>query len=71
MGKSAKNSPKLKITITTVTCHISGTIKHMIVIFGTFVLNDDVSRHFLNFFEILVFWPVSRVEGQKIVQNEK
>ena len=43
----------------------------MIVIFGTFVLNDDVSRHFLNFFEILVFWPVSRVEGQKIVQNEK
>ena len=43
----------------------------MIVIFGTFALNDDISGRFLNFFEILVFWAVSGVEGQKIAQNEK
>ena len=34
-GKRAKNSPKWKITITSVMCHIAGTVWHMIMIFGT------------------------------------
>ena len=36
-GKRAKNSPKWKITITSVTHHISGTVYHMIIIFGALV----------------------------------
>ena len=44
----------------------------MIMIFGAFVENDDISmRFFLNFFKILIFWVVSGVKGQKIVQNDK
>ena len=36
-GSKNKNSPKWKIQITCVMCHISGTAKHMIMIFGTLV----------------------------------
>ena len=44
----------------------------MIMIFGALVENDDISmRFFLNFFKILIFWVVSGVKGQKIVQNDK
>ena len=32
-----KNSPKWKIKITSVTCHTSGTVQDMIMIFGTLV----------------------------------
>ena len=35
--KRAKNSLKWKIQITSVTCHISGTVWHKIMIFGTLV----------------------------------
>ena len=41
-GKRAKNSPKWKI-ITPVMCHIWRTVKHMILIFGTLVWNNDIS----------------------------
>ena len=54
-GKSAKSSPKWKITIKSVMCHISGTVKHMIMISGTLLLNDDVSRHFFLFKKIFIF----------------
>ena len=30
----------------------------MIMIFGKLVLNDDISRHFLNYFEIFIFKAV-------------
>ena len=30
--------------------------------------NDDISRYFFQFFEILVFWAVKE---QKVAQNEK
>ena len=53
-----KNSPKSKATILPVTCHTSGAVKHMIMIFGTFLLNDDISRCFFNCFEFLIFWAV-------------
>ena len=65
-GKRAENSPKWKITITSVTCHISGTIKHMIMILDTLVLNDDISRCFFHFFEISIFWAV---RGGKRAKN--
>ena len=47
----------------------------MIMIFGTLVLNDDISRWFFHiFFFFLIFfisWAVRGVKGQKMVQNEK
>ena len=48
--------------------HISGTVKHMMMIFGTVVLNDDISMHF---FEIFIFRVVREVKELKIAQNEK
>ena len=52
--------------------HISGTIKHMIMIFDTLVLNDNISRVFFHFVEILIFGGCkSGVKRQKIAQNEK
>ena len=49
-----------------VTHHISGTVKH-IMIFGTHVLNDDISRcwFFFHFFEILIFRAVRGLNRQK------
>ena len=44
-GKRAKNGPKWQ-KILSVTFGISGTIYHMIVIFGTPVWNDNISRQF-------------------------
>ena len=56
-NKRAKNNPKWKITITSVTSYISGTVKHMIMIFGTLLLNDDISRCFIFcIFCILLFF---------------
>ena len=51
--------------------HISGTVIHRIMIFGTLLLNDDISRLFFQFFEIFIFWAVSRVKGQKMAQDDK
>ena len=41
------------------------------MIFGTLLLNDDISRLFFQFFEIFIFWAVSRVKGQKMAQDDK
>ena len=43
----------------------------MIVIYGTHVQNDNISRCFSHFFKMLIFWVVRGVKGQKMVQNEK
>ena len=47
----------------------------MIMIFGTLVLNDDISWVFSYFFKIFIFWTVreggGRVKGKRIAQNEK
>ena len=51
--------------------HISKTVHHVVIIFGTHVYNNDISRHFFHFFKILIFWVVRGVKGQKIAQNEK
>ena len=50
---------------------ISGTIYHLIVIFGTHISNNGISRCFFHFLKILMYWAVRGVKGQKIVQNEK
>ena len=54
--------------------HISGTIYHIIVIYGALVKNYEISRCFFHFFEILIIWVVrveGGIKGKKMVQNEK
>ena len=56
-----------------VTLHVSGTINHMIIIYGTLVQNGNISKHFFSFFQNFDFlgcWVVG-VKGQKAVQNDK
>ena len=43
----------------------------MIMIFGTLVKDDDISRHFFHFFDIFIFGAIRQLKGQKIVQFEK
>ena len=43
----------------------------MVMIFGTLVSNDDISRLCFLFFKILIFWVVSGLKGQKTIQNDK
>ena len=53
-------------------CHILGTVKHMIIIFGAFVQNGDISMRFcFNFFKSLIFGVVSEVKEQKMALNDK
>ena len=51
--------------------HILGTMHYMIIVLGTHMQNDDISRGFFYFFLILIFQAVSGVKEQKIAQNEK
>ena len=69
-GKRAKNGPEWQ-KILSLMLHISGTIHHMIVIFGTHVWNDNISRCCFHFFKILIFRVVRGVKRAKMVQNEK
>ena len=46
--------------------YISGTIHHMILIYGAHVLKDNISRCFLHFFQILIFGVNSGVKEQKM-----
>ena len=70
--KGQKIAQNEKITITSVTRHISGTVKHMIMIFGkhmimifgTLVLNDDISRCFFQFFEFFFGGAAREVNGK-------
>ena len=54
-----------------ITYHISGTVRHLIMIFGTHVSNDDISRCFFHFFKIMIFGCVRGVKGRKIARTEK
>ena len=68
----SKGKKWLKTTKTlSVVPYISGTIHHMIVIFGAHVWNDDISRCCFHFFKILVFHVVMGVKGKKMAQNDK
>ena len=50
VGWKGKKWPKMKKKFLSVTLHISGTIHHMIVIYGTQVQNDNISSGFFLFF---------------------
>ena len=53
------------------TPYFTVTVHHVIIIFGTLVKNDDVSRCFFHFCQISIFQAVRGVKGKKIAQNEK
>ena len=59
------------VQILSVILHISGTIHHMIAIYGTLVLSDNISICFFDLFKIFIFWVVRGVKRQKKVQNDK
>ena len=42
--------------------HISGTLHYVMIIFGTHVESDNISRSFLLFL-ILIYWAVRGVKG--------
>ena len=68
--KMAQNDKKILSSA----LHISGTIYHTFVIYGTLVYNDDVSSCFFHFFKTLILRVVRgrrRCKGQKMVQNGK
>ena len=69
-GKRAKNGLKWQ-KILSVALHISGIIHNMIVISGTLVWNDGISRRFFHSFNILIFWVVGRGKMAKMVHDEK
>ena len=48
--------------------HISGTVHHVIIIFGTRVPNDNISRHFFIFSK---FWFSEFLEGKKAKNRPK
>ena len=51
--------------------NILETVHHLIIIFGTHPYNDDISRCFFHFFEILMFWAVKAVKGQNMTKDNK
>ena len=67
-GVKGKNSPKGKITITSVMCLISGRVKHVIMIFGTIVLNADISRCFFIFLKFSFF---RQLQGKRARNSPK
>ena len=66
-GKRAKNGPKWQ-NFLSVSLRISGTVHHMIVIFGAHVLNDDVSRKFFHFSK---FWFLQFLVGERAKNDLK
>ena len=68
--KKAKDSPKWQ-KILSIVLHISGTIHHMTVIYGTHLQNDNIFSCVFHFFKFLIFWVHVGVKGQKMVQNYK
>ena len=69
-GKRAKNGPKWQKSLS-IALHVSGTIHHMTVIYGTHLSNDNIFRCVVHFSNILIFWVHRGVKGQKMVQNDK
>ena len=54
-----------------VALYISGSIHHIIVIFGTHVQNDNISRCLFHFFWILIFRVFRELKGKKWPQMKK
>ena len=50
--------------------YMFGTIHHMILIYGAHVENYNISRYFVQFFKILIFWIVAGVNLPKLAQND-
>ena len=46
---------------------ISGTIDDMIFIYGNLMQNDNISKCFIHFFNILIFQVVRGLKGQKML----
>ena len=69
-GNRAKNDPKRQKILPVSLC-ISGTIPHMMVVFGTLVLNDDITSNFFHVFKILIFrvFRGGGVKEQKMTHN--
>ena len=57
--------------ITSIMHHISGTVWHMIMMFGALAWNDDSFMDLFHLFEILIFQGFSEVKVQKMAQNDK
>ena len=72
-GKRTKKCPKWKIQITSVTCHISGTIHHMIVHLWRTCVKGIFSWgiFFIFFFQTFDFLGVRGVKQPQIAQNDK
>ena len=51
--------------------HISGTIYHMIVIYGTLMISSDIFFTFSKFWFSGLLGGGGDLKGQKMVQNEK
>ena len=60
-GKKAKSGARWQKN--SLAFPISGTIYHMIFIYGTPVYNDDISRYFFHFSKILMLWVVRGLRG--------
>ena len=52
--------------ILSVALHISGTTHHMILIYGTHVKKDNMSKFFLHFFQFLIFRVNNWAKEQKV-----
>ena len=50
LGGKDKKWPKMSVSF----C-ISGTVPHMIMVFGVFVEHDYISSNFFSFFSVLIF----------------
>ena len=66
--KLAQNDKKLCMSCLISPQCISGTIHHMIFIYGT---HGQYLPVFSHFFQILIFGVVSGVKGQKVAKNDK
>ena len=56
--------------ILSVALHISGTTHHMILIYGTHVKKDNMSKFFLHFFQFLIFRVNNWAKEQKVAWND-
>ena len=65
-GVKGQNMVKDGEKILSVALHVSGTIHHMILIYGTHVEKDNISSFFLHFFQILIFGVNSGAKEEKM-----
>ena len=64
--KMAQNDKKL--------CLLHSISQEAYIIWSWFLVhvwNDDIFRYFFSFFQVVIFWDISGVKGQKMTQNGK